>query len=477
MLGAFVTLKFNLQYYGAEQFGLYILLLSAWNFGLVFDFGLNTAIIRKVAEFNAQKDHGSLKASVLISLALYFSIACGILFLIYSLISLIYLSADSIIPGSLKTEARVLSLILGMNFFFQYLSNLFKAVYDGLEKFIVYSQVIITYNVVLIISNLTVVFLNGSLIEFAYTVFFTSCFLFIVQFSIFLFNFRSVKSKFDISRSFLNAGIFKFGFNMQISTILVSLIDPVIKYLIGNFLTIYNVSLYEIARRVSIAISGLFFNMYRTILPKVSTLSTYEEQRKYLTQDIMSFSRIGLLYSVLMFGLAILPLSFIIKTWFGNDTILVLMIILALPESVNNIGYPLYNFFIGIGKVKFLSAMQFVNITIISSSLALSLSLSKSIYGLLGYFGTVLIVNLIMVRYINSLMKTTFTMWIHTLGGYKILLFYVAFFIALYLAAVKTINLYLPFLVISGSSFALFYRELYEYGTGIINNHRQRNDT
>ena len=46
-----ITLKMNIEHFGKEQFGTWIILSSIWGFGSTLDFGFGTTIIKYVSEY------------------------------------------------------------------------------------------------------------------------------------------------------------------------------------------------------------------------------------------------------------------------------------------------------------------------------------------------------------------------------------------------------------------------------------------
>ena len=95
--------------------------------------------------------------------------------------------------------------------------------------------------------------------------------------------------------------------------------------------------------------------------------------------------------------------TFVIEGWFGYTEVLPIFIILALPEAINNFGYTLYAFLMGIGRAKFLMLIQSINVGIISLTLAAGFSFLRNYLGLLGYFISIIFVNVLMLKYVRKI--------------------------------------------------------------------------
>ena len=206
---------------------------------------------------------------------------------------------------------------------------------------------------------------------------------------------------------------------VQGAAVFSSLIDPVIKYLLGN-VSVSSISSFEIAKRFVTAITGFFNNTFRTILPKASVLSPGESYKNFIIGYCDKLSKLGITYSGIVFGIGAIVLAYIIKKVFGVDEAILIFLILALPESVNKLGFPLYNFLLGIGKANFLAMMQMINLSIISLSVYFGLEITHSSIGLLGYWGSVIVVNLIMMWYTYKITSISVWKYLNFSGTFKL---------------------------------------------------------
>ncbi|MCH8326753.1 MAG: hypothetical protein IIB83_09400 [Bacteroidetes bacterium] len=257
--------------------------------------------------------------------------------------------------------------------------------------------------------------------------------------------------------------IFGFSFSIQMMSIFGALIDPIIKYSLGRFYNISSIPAYEIARRFAIAISGLFFNAFKIILPKASVLQNYNEINLFINTDVMKYCKIGIAYSGIAFGVFALPIVFFIKFFFGIDEAILIFIILALPESINNFGYSIYNFLIGVGKVSFLASLQFINLIFVIVGLIIGFNIFGNSLGLLGYFFSVLIANIMMIIYLKKEWKVSPPRLLFSVGITKLVILIITLFITIVLLYNALIPLVLILLFNSFICLIVFRKDLLLY--------------
>ena len=246
---------------------------------------------------------------------------------------------------------------------------------------------------------------------------------------------------------------------IQGAAVFSSLIDPVIKYLLGNF-SVSSISSFEIAKRFVTAITGFFNNTFRTILPKASVLSPGESYKNFVIGYCDKLSKLGITYSGIVFGIGAIVLAYIIKKVFGVDEAILIFLILALPESVNKLGFPLYNFLLGIGKANFLAIMQIINLGIISLSVYIGLEIAQSSIGLLGYWISVLIGNIIIIWY--SYKVTSVSMWSYMIysKSIKLILLDILLLLSVLGIYIYNLNAFIFLSVLCGLSVIIFFNDM-----------------
>jgi len=263
--------------------------------------------------------------------------------------------------------------------------------------------------------------------------------------------------------------VFSFSLAIQGSTILGSLIDPLIKYLIGNFSSVGLVSIYEIARRFVTAIAGLFNTTFRPILPKASILTTKEDYKDFVYSECAKLSKLGITYSGTVFGMGALFIPIIIQQVFNYDEAILMYFILAIPESINNFGYSIYNFIIGIEKAYFLALVQLINLTIIGLSVSAGLIIFGNTLGLLGYGLTVVLVNILMLIFVREAAGISIRQYFTISKIYKLIILLLLLLGPIFILYYNFSYLYGLIVVLGIISVAIFISDLKNYSKVILN--------
>jgi O-antigen/teichoic acid export membrane protein len=462
ILFSLITLKLNLSNFGKELFGSWILLSSLWGFGKALDFGLGTSLVKYVAEFN-HKDASRLKELLSTSFVMMVLLGIIIFMAIFGIGQLIYFSSDAIFNQDNITELNAVFLILGVSFYLNYITIVIKSVFEGMSDFVSPSKISILYSTLVLLSVVIAFLLPLPMLTLAYFFLAAS----VVNILLYMFLFKIKHKNISISLRFFEMSllkkIFSFSLAIQGAAIFGSLIDPLIKYLVGTFSGVGQVSVYEIARRFVSAISGLFDSTFRPILPKASILSGKKEFVDFLYGECAKLSRIGITYAGTVFGMGAIIIPLIIQQSFGYTEAVLLYFILALPESVNNFGYAIYNFLIGTENALFLVLVQSINVLIIGLSVYFGIMIFGNLLGLLGYGFTVIIVNILMMLFVKKLTGISVGKYFTFAKVHKLFILLIALLAVVLLLSSSQINLYLLIAGLSGLSTLLFIKDLKIY--------------
>lgn len=402
ILASFITIKLNISHFGTELFGIFILISSFWGFGTLIDLGFGTAMVKFIAQSN-KDDEAEFKSLVSTGLIIFLIVGI-IIFVLGNLLSqiIIFNNSKLISPG-FGPIAHPVFLLMGIFFFSQYLGAFFRSILEGMNAFWVSSRIIILYNILNIISVLIVVITGRSLIVLAVSFIFCSVTAMIItvmyikiKYRIALFSLSSFSFK-------LFRRVLRFSISVQLASLSGAAMDPVVKFLIGNYASVSIVSYYEIARRFSTALSGLFTTTFKYYLPKTSVLKKVEDYNHFLLDSGAGLSRLSITYSGIVFGLLQGVVALIIKLWFGFDGVIFIFLLLSVSEVINNFGYVLYVFLMGIGKADILMLLQFIYLILLSATVAIGLIIFKSMMGLLGSFFAVFIINILLIWYVSRL--------------------------------------------------------------------------
>jgi len=467
LLFSLITLKLNISHFGKNFFGIWIALASIWGLGASLDFGFGTALLKYVAEYHV---HNKSKMNVLLSSSLVMFLVNGFLILLLGMALgyFFYLSNNKIIPmRSVKVFWKVFA-ILGASFYLKYVILFFRAVVEGMSNFIMTSKYIIAQSSIVLAGVIFVTVLKLSIIFLAVVYFISS----LVLLLLFIYFYKNQINEYKLSFKYFRIQqvkeIFKFSLSIQLMSILGALLDPVIKYSIGRFYNIGAVPAYEIARKFAIAISGLFFNAFKIILPKASILKSTNDINIFVNEGVIKYCKMGIAYSGFTFGILALPIAYLIKFIFGINEAIIIFFILALPESINNFGYSIYNFLIGVGKVYFLAGLQFVNLIFVILGLIIGFKIFGNSLGLLGYFFSVLFGNIMMVFYIKKKWNISLQKLLFSVGIFKLIVLIISLLITIVLLFKTTVSLIFVLLLNSLISIVVFRTDLLFYSNEFL---------
>jgi O-antigen/teichoic acid export membrane protein len=160
VLGLFTT-PFIIKMLGDSQYGLYTLIGAFVGYLSVLDLGLNSAIVRYVAQYRAQNDKRGEENFLAISFLIYIFI--GLLIAIIGFI--LYLNIDALYSKTLTvqelSQAKIMTLILIANLAITIPGGAFAGICNGYEKFI-FPRVLTIIKHITRISLLVVILYAGS---------------------------------------------------------------------------------------------------------------------------------------------------------------------------------------------------------------------------------------------------------------------------------------------------------------------------
>jgi O-antigen/teichoic acid export membrane protein len=459
---ALVMLKLNIENFGNQKFGIWLLLSSIWGFSTSLDFGFGTSIVKFVAEY--KKINNDSISTLLTSSLLVFVILGVLLVLLGNLVAFqIYFHNQIIIPKQLRSEFINVFILLGINFFIRYILIFFNSIFEGLNEFIITSKLLLIQSLLNLIT-VVFVYLNNltiTALSFGYLlVSFISLIMFWTVFRVRYKNYKFSCRYFSLQEI---KKILRFSFTVQLMSVFNTIIDPIIKYIIGNFYQVNSIPAYEIARRFAIAISGLFFNAFKIVLPKASVLISTDEQKHFLNNALQRYCRFGVLFSGIFYGILLLPIIIVIDLVFNLQEAIVIFLILSLPETVNNFGYSIYNFLLGTGKVLLLATVQLINLLMTIFSVTICFILFDNVFGLIGYFFSVIVGNIIMIIFLNRTWKFDIVLFLTKTKAYKLILQILLLFSLTILFLTIGFTNYAFITIFMFIIFLVFMNDIYEY--------------
>ncbi|MBN1216375.1 MAG: oligosaccharide flippase family protein [Candidatus Lokiarchaeota archaeon] len=467
LLFALLNYKINITQFGEDLFGAWILIVTIWSFGNAIDLGMGTAIIKFTAEYSNNKKE-DLKFYLSSSFYVFILLGIIISIIVYFLGIIFFIKDNELLKTIDYISIQKAYLILAFSFIIRYISIFFRSVFEGISEFVMTSKIEIFSSFLTFLFVLLTYILKMSI---SYLAFFYLCVSFIT-FTIYLyvyirkFTLQSLGKKL-FSINFVKK-IFNFSIHIQIFNLIFGLIDPIIKFLTGNHLGLKSVTFYEIGRRVATSISGLFFSAFRIVLPKASVLKDLNDKRKFLLDDAVKYMKFGVFYAILFFGVGAFFISLFIKFFYGEVEYIYVFLILAAAESLTIFGSTIYAFIMGIGKGKFLTILQVMNVVLVTISVFLGLYLLKDMIGLLGYFISVVFGNILLLYYIKLNFFITIRKFLNNIKILRLFLFLISFLISIFLIYYFKININLVLGINSILMFMLVIKDIKSFYSSMI---------
>lgn len=457
-LFSMIGLKLNLLTFGERTFDIWLILLSVWGVGTALDLGFGVAVVRFIANLAEERK----KLSEVVSTGFLTFILLGIvLYIIGNVVAeLFYFSNPKLIPVEYRPKTRIVFYLLGVNFVFQYMGIFFRSVFDGLNDFIHPVKISLFYSSSLFTVIVLVYYFRASMILLALGYAIIPFIQFLVYFYLLYREYEGIKINISLFSSAVFKNMLSFSLSLQMTTIFAAFIDPIIKYITGSYFSAGFVSVYEVARRVTIAISGLFTQSFRYILPRTSILKNKEDYNIYLDSEGNKLSKFGIGYSALFFGAISFVFIIIIKYYYGYDQSIILFFVLALSESVNNTVYNLYVLLLGAGKSGYLIILQMWNVLAISVLLYIGFNTLHNSFAFLSIYLAIGSGSFLLMKFVKRETNFSIKKYFREIKIYKLFIFHSLILlniVAIYYMIDSVLIIQIIFSIIIS---VIFYREL-----------------
>ncbi len=348
---------------GQAEYGLFALIGSFAAYFSIMDMGLTNAVVRYVARNRAvgnEKSESKLNGMFLI----LFSII-GLLVIVVG--TLLFNNIENIFSNSLTVnelaKAKIMVIILIINFAFSFPLAVFGAIMQAYEKFIIVKTLGIIRSILVPLVTLPLLFLGYESITMIVVIAGVNiaCLLFNV-----IYSFRYLKVEFHFGKidTDLLKEILGYSFFVFLGVIVDQIYWNTDQFILGVIAGTIPVAVYAISMqfitlymRFSTSISGLF-------LPKVSMMIANKESTIKLTEMMIRYGRLQyIILSFILSGFILFGKAFI-DIWAGSEyadsykIILIIMIPLTLP-LIQNLG-------ISILYAKNLQKFRSINLIIIA---------------------------------------------------------------------------------------------------------------
>lgn len=431
----FVSFSLNLKTYDSEVFGYYLLLSAYWSIGASIDFGFSVSTIKNISESLKIGDYEKIKKIVNTFLIVYLSIGLLISLVMLALFHFYNEQISQNVVGGYNND--LLMVLLSIAFLTKYTSGFLVTVYEGLGIFVEVSQINLSITIFNTILTVIIYIFRLSLYYLVISqVLYGICLLLIL----FLFLvFRNNKVNFAIKyfdfHLLRQQGLY--NLNIQISFILGSLVDPIMKSILTYSLGLQFVTYFETAKKLINLSNGLINSALKGLLNKLSEANAVGELKHFVNNHIYVYSNLSLDYSLIAYSILNPFICVFILIWFKSTESMIIFLLFLIPYTLINFGGPLYAVLMIKGKGGRLVIMQFINVLVVSVILFLSINILDSYLGIIGYY-LATIVNIFILFYFlekyvgfsPTLFKTKIK--INNLISINILLILQIFFILLF---------------------------------------------
>ncbi len=189
--------------------------------------------------------------------------------------------------------------------------------------------------------------------------------------------------------------------NIQLSFLIGSFIDVLMKFSIGKFLTLSYVTYYETAKRIIDISNGMIYSAQKGLLNKLSEAFAENKLADFVNNNLYVYSQLANRFSVLFYGIVNPLLCFFVFYWFHYYDAMVIMLIFMPTYSLINFAGSAYMVFWVEGNGKRLLVIQSLNVLITSGMLYFTLSIFNSYLGIFSFYFSSVISIFIVFRYLK----------------------------------------------------------------------------
>lgn len=431
----FINFSINYNSFSSTDFGVFILINSIFGIGNALDFGFGVSTVKYISEARGVKDY-KLVNQIFVSFLILFSIlAILIVGGFYSYFYLIFRYSDLFI----KTDSQILQIIfffLALSFLFRYINNFLGKVFEGFSEFVLFSKVSLlasSVNTVFMI----VIFVFKFSIEYLAIAYLLTGF---ITFVLLLFVSLKKIDPLKLNLNFFSLSMIKkyavYSINIQLSFLIGSFVDPIVKYLLGRYLNVSYITFFESAKKIIDLSNGLIFSAQKGLLNKLSESNALNKLNEFVNTNIFVYAKMSNYYSILIYGLLNTFICTFVLIWFRSYESMIMLLIFFLPYSLINFAGCLYLVLMVEGKGFKLLLIQSINIVMVSLLMYMTLTIFNNYLGLIGYFIATILTIIVLFYFIikfNDFEYKVFIKLVNVTDLFKLNLIIVSEIILLYL--------------------------------------------
>jgi O-antigen/teichoic acid export membrane protein len=311
-----VVLPYNVRHLGSADYGLWMLVAGVTAYFSVLELGYGGAVVKYVAEFRAKKDARGLN-EVLSTMFFVFS---GIGVLVYAIaigVSFLLPHIFNLEPGQQRTGQLVL-LIIAVNVSTHFVFSVYGGVINGFEKYYINNVVGTTFNVLIAVVNVAVLWLGYGLVELVMA----TTTVRLIPYWIYRRNAHAVFPELRIRWAYFSRARLRdlTGFSAYLAVIdwsskLMFMTDTLI---LGMLMSTAVVGVYAVAQRLADALLRMTHQLHNFLFPAVvhrSVEGSLDGQRSLLVK----VTRFQLGIAVALCGTVAALADVLIRAWVGPE--------------------------------------------------------------------------------------------------------------------------------------------------------------
>lgn len=350
----FFLYRYLLKQLGADQLGLWSLILASTAVARLSDLGFTGGVVKFVASYRAKNDQ--VRASDVVQTTVL-TIAVVMAVLLFAAYPLLVYILTRIVPAQSTALALVILPWAMLAFWVNSISGVFQASLDGCQQAGYRNIVLIAGNIFFFICVISFVPQYG-LIALALSQFAQAILLMIASW-IMLRKFLPLLPQLPLhwSKSIFRE-MFTYSMNFQIAAVALLLCDPVTKILMSHYGGLSATAFYEMANQLVNKVRMLLVSANQVIVPIVAEMHETEPE-KVRNVYLQSYEAVFFL-ALPIYALLLLLLPLISYVWIGeiNKIFLTFGVILIVAYFINNVEVPAHFDSLGTGNIRWNTVAQ-----------------------------------------------------------------------------------------------------------------------
>lgn len=344
----FFTYKFLLLKLGPEKLGVWSLIVASVSILNIGNLGLSATMVKYIAKYLVHNDFENISKTVQTALITVLAVAS---FLILTGLIFAKFFLKLILPDDFVSIANSILPFSLINVTLLLFAGIILSTLDGAQKFYIRNLIQIT-GTLFFFATIFILIPAYDLIGVVYAQLIQSIFVNLAGWVVIRKQFPQIPPiPYHWNKTTFNT-IIKYGFNLQLISILQLFYEPITKSLLSLYGGLASVGYYEMANRMVLKFRELIVSIFQVLVPVYATNLELEDANII---DLYKKSVNYLFFLVVpLFSLLILSLPLISILWLGKyeESFILFAIILFAAWFINMLTVPAYFAYLGLGELK-----------------------------------------------------------------------------------------------------------------------------